>query len=158
MANQKQAVMDLVKRHREEGRRISEVLGSLGVARSSYYRWKKGQGEKTEPRQSSYQITEEERRLIEEVKQTHPEYRHRRIQGVLQNQGVYLSASAIYEYLRQRGWVEVYDPGGAVEGAALRGQAAKPPVGMRLEQAPGRRSAVVSFDGDRFLLPTDRCV
>jgi hypothetical protein len=87
MGNQKQAVMDLVERHREEGRRISEVLGSVGVARSSYYRWRKGQGEKMEQRQSSYQITEDERRLIEEVKEAHPEYRHRRIQGVLQSKG-----------------------------------------------------------------------
>jgi putative transposase len=109
MGNQKRVVMDLVERHREEGRRISEVLGSVGVARSSYYRWRKGQGEKTEPRQSSYQITEDERRLIEEVKEAHPEYRHRRIQGVLQSQGVYLSASVIYEHLRQKGWVESYD-------------------------------------------------
>jgi putative transposase len=109
MASQKQAVMDLVERHRGEGRRITEVLGSVGVARSSYYRWRKGQGEKREQRQSSYQITEEERRLIDEVKEAHPEYRHRRIQGVLQSQGVYLSASAIYGHLRQKGWVEPYD-------------------------------------------------
>jgi putative transposase len=109
MASQKLGVMDLVERHRCEGRAVSEVLGSLGVARSSYYRWRKGQGEKTERRQSSYQITEEERRLIEEVKQAHPEYRHRRIQGALQNRGVYLSASAIYGHLRQKGWVEPYD-------------------------------------------------
>lgn len=109
MASQKQAVMDLVERHRGEGRRIGEVLGSVGVARSSYYRWRKGQGEKTEQRQSSYQITEDERRLIEEVKEAHPEYRHRRIAGVLQSQGVYLSASVIYEHLRHKGWVEAYD-------------------------------------------------
>jgi putative transposase len=109
MGHQKQAVMDLVEGHRGEGRRITEVLGSVGVARSSYYRWRKGQGEKTEQRQSSYQITGEERRLIEEVKEAHPEYRHRRIQGVLQSTGVYLSASAIYEHLRQKGWVESYD-------------------------------------------------
>lgn len=109
MASQKQAVMDLVEWHRGEGRRISEVLGSVGVARSSYYRWRKGQGEKTEQRQSSYQITEDERRLIEEVKEAHPEYRHRRIAGVLQSQGVYLSASVIYEHLRHKGWVEAYD-------------------------------------------------
>ena len=108
MASQKQAVMELVERHRGEGRRIGEVLASVGVARSSYYRWRKGQGDKTERRQNSYQITEEERRLIEEVKEAHPEYRHRRIQGALQNGGVYLSASAIYGYLRQKGWVEAY--------------------------------------------------
>lgn len=109
MAGQKQAVMDLVERHRGEDRTISEVLGSMGITRSSYYRWKKNQGEKKKQRQSSYQITVEERRLIEEVKEAHPQYRHRRIQGVLQNQGVYLSASVIYEQLRQKGWVEAYE-------------------------------------------------
>jgi hypothetical protein len=51
--------MELVERHRSEGRTVIEVLGSLGVARSSYYRWKKGEGEKRERRQSSYQLTEE---------------------------------------------------------------------------------------------------
>jgi putative transposase len=109
MMNQKQAVIDLIEQHRGEGRSVSEILGSMGVARSSYYRWKKGEGGKTEQRKSSYQITEDERRLIEEVKQAHPEYRHRRIQGVLQSKGVYLSASVIYGHLKQKGWVEVYD-------------------------------------------------
>jgi transposase len=109
MASQKQAVMDLVEQHRDEGRRIGEVLSSVGVARSSYYRWRKGRGKPKERRQSSNQITEEERRLIEEVKEAHPQYRHRRIQGVLQSGGVYLSASAIYGHLRQKGWVEDYE-------------------------------------------------
>lgn len=109
MGSQKQAVIDLVERHRCEGRTVKEVLGSVGVARSSYYRWRKGRGAPKEPRQSLYQITEQERRLIEEVKQAHPEYRHRRIQGVLQNQGVYLSASAIYGHLKELGQVEPYE-------------------------------------------------
>jgi putative transposase len=109
MGNQKQAVIKLVDEHREQGRSISDVLRSVGVARSSYYRWKKSRGEKEERRQSSYQLTGEERRLIEEVKEAHPEYRHRRIQGVLQQMGVYLSASAIYGHLKQQGWVEPYD-------------------------------------------------
>lgn len=108
MGNQREAVLQLVDEHRERGRTVSEVLGSVGVARSSYYRWRQSQEEKTERRQSLYQITGEERRLIEEVKEAHPEYRHRRIQGVLQQMGVYLSASAIYGHLRQKGWVEPY--------------------------------------------------
>jgi putative transposase len=109
MASQKQAVMDLIERHREEGRSVIEVLASLGISRSSYYRWRKGQGEKSEQRQSSYQITREERQLIDEVKEAYPQYRHRRIQGILQNQGVYLSTSVIYGHLRQKGWIEPYD-------------------------------------------------
>lgn len=45
-AQQKQAVIELVASHRSQGRTVVEVLGSVGVARSSYYRWKKDQGEK----------------------------------------------------------------------------------------------------------------
>lgn len=109
MANQKQAVLKLVQAHQGEGRSVSEVLGSVGVARSSYYRWKKGEGEKKVERHSSYELTGEERQMIEAVKESHPEYRHRRIQGVLQQQEVYLSASAIYGHLKHKGWVESYE-------------------------------------------------
>ncbi len=47
--------------------------------------------------------------MIAGVKEAHPAYRHRRIQGVLQGQGTCLSASAIYGYLKNRGLVEPYD-------------------------------------------------
>ena len=109
MESQREAVLKLVEAHRGQGRKVSEVLGNVGVARSSYYRWKKGVGRKEVQRQSSYQLTGEERRVIEEIKEAYPHYRHRRIQGVLQQKGVYLSASAIYGHLKQRGWVEPYD-------------------------------------------------
>jgi len=109
MASQKQAVLGLVESHRGEGRSVSEVLGTVGVARSSYYRWKKGEGEKKDERPSSYELTVEERQMIEAVKESHREYRHGRIQGMLQQQGVYLSASAIYGHLKELGQVEPYD-------------------------------------------------
>jgi transposase InsO family protein len=109
MASQKQAVLKLVEAHQSEGRSVSEVLGSMGVARSSYYRWKKGEGEKKDERHSSYELTVEERQMIEAIKELHPQYRHRRIQGVLQQQGVYLSVSAIYGHLKQLGQVGPYE-------------------------------------------------
>ena len=84
-------------------------MESVGIARSSYYRWKKHRGQGRVSRWKSYQLTAEERGMIEGVKQAHPEYRHRRIQGVLQGKGVYLSASAIYGHLKRLGWVERYD-------------------------------------------------
>ena len=46
MEQQKQAVIELVASHRSQGRRVGEVLGGVGVARSSYYRWKKNEPEK----------------------------------------------------------------------------------------------------------------
>lgn len=110
MAGQKQGVVELVEGHREQGRTVSEVLGSLGVARSNYYRWKKtDQREKSGRRRSVYEITEQERALIDEVKEQHPEYRHRRIQGALQQRGLYLSASVIYGHLKATGRVEPYE-------------------------------------------------
>jgi len=110
MEEQKQAVMDLVDWHRGQGRTVAEVLGGAGVARSSYYRWKKSeQGEKKASRASSYEITAEERQLIDAVKEQNPQYRHRRIQGMLQQRGVYLSASAIYGHLKAQGKVEPYE-------------------------------------------------
>lgn len=108
MATQKQAVVDLVESHRGQGRTVTEVLGSVGVARSSYYRWKKAQGKPTVHRPRSYEITAEERQLIDAVKEKLPQSRHRRSQGVLQQRGVYLSASVIYGHLKQRGQIEPY--------------------------------------------------
>lgn len=109
MAAQKQQVVDLVEVQRTQGRRIAEVLVSLGISRSSYYRWKKNEPKPGRPRHSSYEITAQERRMIDAIKQEHPLYRHRRIQGVLQQRGVYLSASAIYGYLKATGRVEAYE-------------------------------------------------
>ena len=94
MAVQKQAVLELVKRHRGEGRSVGKVLGSVGVARSSYYRWKKGEGEKKVERSSTYELTGEERGLIDEVKEQYPQYRHR---------GCYNSGECICQHRRSTG-------------------------------------------------------
>ncbi len=53
-------------------------------------------------------MTPDEQKRIGEVKAAHPEYRHRRIQGVLQAQRCYLSPSAVYEQLKRLGQVEPY--------------------------------------------------
>lgn len=109
MEQQKQAVVELVVSHRSQGRTVGEVLEGVGVARSNYYRWKKNDpGEKNTDRQNSYEITGEERKLIDEIKEQYPQYRHRRIQGVLQQRGIYLSASVIYGHLKEQGQIEPY--------------------------------------------------
>jgi transposase InsO family protein len=108
MENQKQSTLELVAAHRGQGRRVSEVLSSMGVARSNYYRWKKDENQNKAGRQRSYEVTAEERRQIDQVKAQYPQYRHRRIQGVLQQRGFYLSATVIYGHLKQQGQVEPY--------------------------------------------------
>jgi transposase InsO family protein len=109
MEGQKRAIIEVVASHRDQGRTVGEVLSSAGVARSSYYRWRKGNGEKKAERSSRNELTVEERRLIDEVKEQYPEYRHRRVQGIVQQRGVYLSASVIYGHLKARGQVEPYE-------------------------------------------------
>lgn len=53
MENQKQSTLELVAAHRGQGRRVSEALSSMGVARSNYYRWKKEETPNKADRQSS---------------------------------------------------------------------------------------------------------
>lgn len=109
MSMQKEAVITLVEEHRQQGRTVGEVLASLGIARATYYRWKRGTNRIPASNRRTYPLTPEECGMIEAVKAAHPGYRHRRIQGVLQGQGTYLSASVIYGYLKSRGQVEPYE-------------------------------------------------
>jgi putative transposase len=108
METQKQSTVELVAAHRGQGRKVGEVLSSMGVARSNYYRWKKEETSNKADRHSSYEVTAEELGQIDEIKAQYPQYRHRRIQGVLQQRGVYLSASVIYGHLKDQGQVEPY--------------------------------------------------
>ena len=48
MAGQKQSIVELVQAQRAQGRTVADELGSVAVARSSYYRWRKGEGHKNE--------------------------------------------------------------------------------------------------------------
>lgn len=57
MTAQKQSVVELVQGQRAQGRTVAEVLGSLGVARSSYYRWKKGEAQRGGRRHSPYEVS-----------------------------------------------------------------------------------------------------
>jgi len=108
MSTQKEEIMQFVEEQRHQGRRVGEILMTLGIKRATYYRWKKGADQVTSSSRRAFPLTPEERRRIEEVKEAHPEYRHRRIQGVLQADGLYLSPSAIYTHLKTLGQVEPY--------------------------------------------------
>lgn len=108
MRAQKEAVMKLVAEEKERGRPMGEALATLGVARSTYYRWKKADGAIPSRANGAYPLTPEEKEKIEAVKEAHPELRHRQIQGVLQAEGTYLSFSAIYGHLKEKGLIEPY--------------------------------------------------
>lgn len=87
---------------------MGEVLATLGVPRSTYYRWKKPNGGQGAGGSGAYLLTPEEKEKIEAAKAAHPELRHRQIQGILQAEGTYLSCTAIYRHLKDKGLVEPY--------------------------------------------------
>lgn len=108
MSTQKEEIIQFVEEQRQMGRYIGEILVTMGIKWATYYRWKNGDVQQTSPSRGALPLTPEECQRIEDVKESHPEYRHRRIQGVLQAQGFYLSPSVIYTHLKGLGQVEPY--------------------------------------------------
>lgn len=89
-------------------RTVSEVAKTLEVSRSSYYRWRQGPKDDV-PVQNPRVLTPAELEQIDQVKETHPDWRHRRIQGAIQAEGTYVSFSSVYERLKERGWDQSYE-------------------------------------------------
>lgn len=108
MNEQKDTVIQVVDEQRAGGRPVGEVLRTLGIGRATYYRWKQNQGRAQSRPRTTYPLTPDETRLIDEVKGAYPHLRHRQLQGILQAQGVYLSYSSIYKHLKGLGQVEPY--------------------------------------------------
>ena len=52
--------------------------------------------------------TPEERKIIEKTKEEYPILRHRQIQGILQNKGLYRFSGSIYHYLKSLDVVEPF--------------------------------------------------
>jgi putative transposase len=112
MSVQKQEIIEFIRVNRTSGRSITEMLLSFGVARSSFYRWKR-QSESGELNQQKMivnprTLTAFERSRILEVKAKNPTLRHRRLQGELQKEGLFISASSVYKTLKEKKAVEPY--------------------------------------------------
>ncbi len=100
MKPQKQEILEYVGQQRREGRTVSEIVQGLELSRASYYRWLEEReiiSLSAKIKNTSVRcLTPVEQRRIEEVKAAHPEYRHRRIQGELLKDGLYLPASSVF--------------------------------------------------------------
>jgi hypothetical protein len=77
MNTQKVAILQTVESARLNGRRVSEVLATLGIKRATYHRWKKGLGGWSSTR-GGCSLTPAEHTRIDQVKGAHPAYRHTR--------------------------------------------------------------------------------
>jgi len=108
MEEQKRDIIAFVQTQKAKGQSITESLKALGIKRSTYYSWLNPKNKKT-TRQQNRELTPFERQAIEETKEHYPHLRHRQIQGILQNQGIYLSMSSVYHHLKAINQVEPYE-------------------------------------------------
>jgi putative transposase len=108
MEEQKRAIIEFVRSQKGSGSTITETLQGLGVKRSTYYVWTRQKKERP-TRQRLMELTPTEKTAIETAKEDYPAMRHRQIQGILQNQGRYLSFSAVYQHLKSLDKVEPYE-------------------------------------------------
>lgn len=108
MEEQKKTIIEFVRDRKVQGQSITESLKALGIKRSTYYAWLKPREEKkTGP--NIRELTPFEEQAIEETKERYPHLRHRQIQGMLQNQGMYLSMSSVYHHLQSINQIEPYE-------------------------------------------------
>jgi len=107
MREQKEDILKHIDDQKRGGGKVGAILMRLGVKRSTYYSWKKPRVKQRATVKKSH-VTPEEKKAIEITKEKHPFQRHRQIQGLLQNQGFYVSPSLVYEHLKSIGKVEPY--------------------------------------------------
>jgi transposase InsO family protein len=108
MKEQKAALIEFVQSQKANGSTIAETLNELGVKRSTYYAWIRPKRDTT-TRNRLMELTPTEKKAIETAKEAYPAMRHRQIQGILQNQGLYLSFSSVYQHLASLDMVEPYE-------------------------------------------------
>lgn len=105
---QKEEIMKLVEDNKQKGRPRGQTLEVLGISRASFYRWaKKGNLNRNQTSKVT-ELTPEEKTMIEEIKRDKPHYRHRSIHGELLQQGIYLSPTSIYQYLKSQKMIQKY--------------------------------------------------
>ena len=107
MEEQKKNIIEFVRDQKVQGQSITESLKALGIKRATYYTWLNPKQKKQAS--SRAKLTPCEQQAIEVTKERYPRLRHRQIQGILQNQGVYLSYSSVYHHVKSINQVEPYE-------------------------------------------------
>lgn len=97
------------------GRKRQDVLKSLEIKSSTYHGWRQQVTKIPKDKvvriqkPSAMALTPGEKQRIIETQRAHPTERHRKIQGYVQMQGVYVSQSSVFKVLKEAGLVEHYE-------------------------------------------------
>jgi len=104
---QRELIIAEVLRLKGLGISKTEALRRMGVCRSSYYSWIKG-NKRCEKPASIQRLTVEERNAVIDIKRKEPQLSHRQISGWLRHKGYWISSSSCYRILRECGWIFPY--------------------------------------------------
>ncbi len=107
MEEQKREIMRFVADQKASGQTITAILREIGIKRSTYYSWLRPKDKRKT--RSPVLLTPDEKSAIEHAKEEYPLMRHRQIQGILQNTGIYLSYSSVYHHLKSLNLIEPYE-------------------------------------------------
>jgi putative transposase len=84
-----------------------QVLKELGIAKSTYYRWRRGKPDKDKRRKPWNHITPNEERRILAVAREFPDLSNRQLSAwITDNEGFAVSESTVYRILRREGLVK----------------------------------------------------
>jgi len=84
-----------------------QALMALGIPKSSYYRWRRGQPDSRSRKRSWNRITPEEESKILTVARESPELSSRQLSAwITDNEGFAVSESTVYRILRREGLVK----------------------------------------------------
>ena len=122
------------------------ALKDLGVCRSTYYGWLRGEKAK-ETAPSALQLTPVEKRAVVEKKKREPQLSHRHISGSLRPEGHWISPSSCYRILKPLGWIF----SASLREAPWRVPRYEP---FRSNQIWGEDWTILSIDGIRHYLLT----
>ena len=88
-------------------KRKRQALSELGIARSTYYRWRQGQPDSGNRKRPWNRITPEEEAKVLTVAQESPELSSRQLSAwITDNEGFAVSESKVYRILRREGLVK----------------------------------------------------
>jgi putative transposase len=98
---------DILAQLENQSRRKRKVLAELGISRSSYYRWRRGQNEPKGRVRPWNSVTPNEERRILAVAREFPELSSRQLSAwITDNEGFAISESTVYRILRRDGLVK----------------------------------------------------